>query len=121
MRLTERQHWDWSLAGDENHRGHTNAKELGLQGMGNKSGELTLGEIVGGRKRDGGLRECGYLGPPWQVTVTSGQKSWYFVGANMPPNDLPALHWIKNELEFGPERVGKLLVGDLNAFIEQSA
>ena len=88
--------------------------------MGKKSGELTLGgsPLSGGRKRDGGLRECGYLGPPWQVTVTSGQKIWYFVGANMPPNDLPAVHWITNELAFGPESVGKLLVGDLNACLK---
>ena len=51
-------------------------------------------------------------------TVTSGQKRWYVVGAYVPPNDLPTVHWITHALACGTERVEKLLVGDINACLE---
>ena len=50
--------------------------------------------------------------------VTSGQKCWYVVRAYVPPNNIHAVHQITHALEYGPERVGKLLVGDRNACLE---
>ena len=34
--------------------------------------------------------------------ATSGQKRWYVVGAYVPPNDLPMIQWITQELACGP-------------------
>ena len=48
-------------------------------------------------------------------TVTSVQKRSYIIGSYMPPNDLLSVHHITHALTCGPEGVGKLLVGDLNA------
>ena len=50
-------------------------------------------------------------------TVTSGQKRWYVVGAYVPPNNLPAFHQIAHALTCGIYVVGKLLVGNLNAYL----
>ena len=48
-------------------------------------------------------------------TVTLGQKRWYVIGAYVPPNNLPEVHWIEYALTYRPEGVGNLLVVDLNA------
>ena len=52
--------------------------------------------------------------------VTLGQKCWYVVRAYMPPNDLPGVHHITNDLTYDPEGVGKMLVGNLNACLAHS-
>ena len=51
-------------------------------------------------------------------TVMLGQKRWYAVGEYVPLNNLLTVHWITHALACGPERVGKLLVGNLNACLE---
>ena len=50
--------------------------------------------------------------------ITSRQKRWYSVGAYMPPNDLPTIKLIRQALECGPKGMGNLLVGNLNACLE---
>ena len=51
-------------------------------------------------------------------TVKSGQKHWYVVRAYVPPNDFLEVQRITHVLACGPEGVGKLLVGDINACLE---
>ena len=53
-------------------------------------------------------------------TVTSGRKRWYVVGSYVTPNDLTEVHQLTNVLSCGLERLGELLVGDLNACLENS-
>ena len=36
----------------------------------------------------------------------------------MPPNNLPTVHWITHALVCGAERVGKVLIIDFNAYLE---
>ena len=50
--------------------------------------------------------------------ITLGRKRWYGARAYMLPNDPPTINWISQELEFRPKGVGKLLVRDLNACLE---
>ena len=50
--------------------------------------------------------------------ITPGRKSWYGVGAYVPPNDLPMINWVRQALECGPKGMGNLLVGDLNSCLE---
>ena len=51
-------------------------------------------------------------------TVILGWKRWYIVREYVPPNDLPTVQRITQALSCGPDRVGKLLVGDLNACMD---
>ena len=50
--------------------------------------------------------------------ITLGRKCWYGVGAYVPPNNLPTINWIRQELECRTKGMRKLLVGDLNACLE---
>ena len=50
--------------------------------------------------------------------IMSGRKCWYGVGAYVTPNDLPTVHWITQALACGPKEMGNVLVGNLNAFLE---
>ena len=50
--------------------------------------------------------------------VTPERKRCYVVGAYVPPNDLPAVYHMTHYLTCGTEGVVKLLVGELNAFLE---
>ena len=50
--------------------------------------------------------------------ITSGQKCWYGVGAYVLPNNLPTINWIRQALERGQKGIRTLLVGDLNACLE---
>ena len=54
------------------------------------------------------------------LKVTSGKKCWYVVGAYMPPNNLPVVIRITHVLACGMEGVGLLIVGDLNAYLENT-
>ena len=50
--------------------------------------------------------------------ITSGQKFWYGVGSYVLPNELPMINRIRQALECGPKGVGKLLVRNFKAFLE---
>ena len=52
------------------------------------------------------------------LIITSGRKSWYGVGAYIPPNDQPTINQTRQALECGPKWIRKLLVGDLYACLE---
>ena len=47
--------------------------------------------------------------------ITSERKRLYSVGAYVPPNYLPTVHWITQILACGLKGVEKLLARDLNA------
>ena len=50
--------------------------------------------------------------------ITSGQKHWCGVRSYGLPNYLPTINWIGQALECRPKGVGNMLVGDLNACLE---
>ena len=50
--------------------------------------------------------------------ITLGRKQWYVVGYYMPPNNLPTVYWITKPLACGPKGVGELILGELNAYLE---
>ena len=50
--------------------------------------------------------------------ITSGRKRWYGVGSYVPPNKLPTINWIRQLLEYRPKGMRKLLVSDLNVYLE---
>ena len=52
--------------------------------------------------------------------ITSRRKRWYRVRAYVLPEDLPTINWIRQELECGKKGMRKLLVGDLNACLENT-
>ena len=67
-RLTAGQHRDRGPAGDETHRRHSHATELGLHGMCDGGRELTLrrdSHLMEERGGMGGLREFGVLDQTW--------------------------------------------------------
>ena len=50
--------------------------------------------------------------------ITLGRKRWYGVRSYVPPNNLPMINWIRQALDFRPKGMGKFLVGNLNACLE---
>ena len=50
--------------------------------------------------------------------IKLGRKRWYGVRAYVQPNDLPTIKLIRRALECRPKGMGKLLVGNLNACLE---
>ena len=123
--LTAGQHWYQVLAGDKTHRGHSHATYLGLQGMVDGGGESKTGgggvAIVCREYEGWGVELVRSFGPNVAIfTVTSVRKCWYFVGAYMPPNNLPMVHLITHALACGTERVRKLLFCNPNACLSNA-
>ena len=52
-------------------------------------------------------------------TITTGWKKWRVVGAYVPVNNQPGVHWVVQALSREPEGVGTLLVDDLNTCLSQ--
>ena len=50
--------------------------------------------------------------------ITSGKKRWYGAGDYVPPNDLHMINCIRKPLEYRPNGIRKLLVGNLNDCLE---
>ena len=45
----------------------------------------------------------------------SGVQRWYVIGAYVPPNDLPAVHRVEQEIEYKTKGGDTIFLGDLNA------
>ena len=72
------------------------------------------------KRRDDRLKERGDLGlNVVSFTFTLEQRQWYVVGAYVPPNNQPEIHWVAQALARELAGVGKLLVGNLNACLAQ--
>ena len=49
--------------------------------------------------------------------ITLGRKCWYGVRAYVPPNEIPTANWTTKAFDLGTKGMGKLLVGNLNAYL----
>ena len=49
------------------------------------------------------------------LTITSGWKQWFFIGAYVPPKNRPTVHQVDKALARCLEGMETLLVGNLNA------
>ena len=50
--------------------------------------------------------------------LTLGARQWYIIGAYVPPNDVTAVHYMKQAMRAAPKGLEIVLMGNMNASLE---
>ena len=90
--------------------------------MGTRGIEQALGGILIVWRVDTGWQVDGIFnfGPNMaSFLLTSGSQIWYVSGEYVTTNDAPAVHSMEQALAVAPKRMGVVLIGDLNAWLQE--